>query len=142
MKTTFKTKYNEIEYTIDHAGHFSSGHGHKKISVEIECSGQTVSFIATASNMYDFDKAMNLSDGLDMQEYYESLFSLVKSQLDDQIEEWASDELDKIHCGSCGHSFSEDDAFIEEVHSRDMLTPPDYYMHCPNCDIRLGLMES
>lgn len=138
MKTTFKTTYTDTEFTISHADYFPAGHGHKRITIEIESNGEYKTFSDTTSNMPDFDQAMDIDD---IQEKYEALYKLIESKIEEDIDEWAI-ELGKIHCGSCGHSFKEEDTQVEEVHSMDMLTPPDYYMHCSNCDVRIGLMES
>lgn len=91
LKTIFKTKYNEIEYKVDHARHLLSGYGYKNIHVEIFSCGEIKTFKAKTSNMHDFDRITDRSDGQSENEYYEALFGLVKSQLEEQIEEWASE---------------------------------------------------
>lgn len=85
MKTYTTSSIGEFNYSVTYASDLVAGYGHKEIRVRIlsEC-GETKDFKAVTSNMYDYDKAMDLEG----QEKIEALFELVEHQLDDEIAEW------------------------------------------------------
>lgn len=72
------------ELGINFTQALTSGHGHKKITLELCLQGEYKTFSATTSNMPDYDDATEL-EGEDKDE---ALFNIVSYQLEDQIDEW------------------------------------------------------
>lgn len=73
------------DFQIMYASSLPSGHGHRKIEVEIcSKSGDLKTFSANTSNMPNFDEV----NGLECQEKYQTLFEIVESSLDGEISEW------------------------------------------------------
>lgn len=84
--TKFKisTSNKEFFYTIEYADSLPSGYGHRKITIEVECEGESKLFTATTNCMPLYDKAMEL----DGQNQYEALYFIEESVFDGLIQEW------------------------------------------------------
>ena len=75
---------NGTDLEINYTQALTSGHGHKKITVELCFQEEYKTFSATTSNMPDYDEATELEGG----DKDEALFNIVSRQLADQIDEW------------------------------------------------------
>jgi len=73
----------EINYT----NALTSGHGHKKITIELFFQGEYKTFSATTSNMPDYDDATEL-EGEDKDE---ALFNIIRYQIEDEVSEWVTE---------------------------------------------------
>lgn len=82
--TTLNT---EKEVSLNYASSMTSGYGHKKITVELECEGEYKDFSATTNNMQGFDNANDL-EGDDK---YIAFFELIESEIEEEIMEWLSE---------------------------------------------------
>jgi len=72
------------ELEINYSQVTTSGHGHKKITVELCYQNEYQKFSATTSNMPDYDDATEL----DGSEHDEALFNIIKYQIEDHVSEW------------------------------------------------------
>lgn len=83
MKTYTTTQGQK--FTVDYATSLPSGHGHRKILVDIQSEEGTIrQFYSVTNNMPDFDEASD-KEG---QDKAEAFFELVESDLDGEISEW------------------------------------------------------
>jgi hypothetical protein len=72
---------------INYINALTSGHGHKKITVELFFQGEYKAFSATTSNMPDYDDATEL-EGEDKDE---ALFNIIRYQIEDEVSEWVTE---------------------------------------------------
>lgn len=77
-------KINGVALEINWTNALSSGHGHKKITVELYFLGEYKTFSATTSNMPDYDDATELEGSAKD----EALFYIISRQVQDQVDEW------------------------------------------------------
>lgn len=84
------TTHNEP--TILWASAESAGYGHKKITVEMGYKGDRMHFSAITTNMPGFDEATDLEGD----EKTNALYSLVKSNIDEQVKDWVYTQFDEI----------------------------------------------
>lgn len=77
-----------ISFYLLHAYAIHAGHGHKKISVEVEFDGNKKTFSATTSNMPAYDNAIDLRSREVDKEYYNALYNIAEHQIENQIGEW------------------------------------------------------
>jgi hypothetical protein len=79
---------NGVALEINWTNALTSGHGHKKITVELYFDGKYEKFNATTNNMPDYDDATDL-DGEDKDE---ALFNLIVYKIEDEIMEWIQNQ--------------------------------------------------
>jgi hypothetical protein len=77
-------QFQDKKVSVRFADSLPSGYGHKKIKVELECEGESESFIATTNFMPGYDAA----NDLDGQDRYDALYDLIDSQIEGEVLEW------------------------------------------------------
>jgi hypothetical protein len=82
MKSITTLAGKEIE--VYHAQAVTSGHGHKKITVELRYGNMYEKFTATTDNMPAFDDAQEFQGA----EYYQALYDIIENQIEDRTTEW------------------------------------------------------
>ena len=78
---------NGTDLEINYTNAITSGHGHKKITVELYFQGEYKTFSSTTSNMPDYDDATDLEGG----EKDEALFNIISYQIEEEVSEWISE---------------------------------------------------
>ena len=81
---------NNQELDIINANSISSGHGHKKVLVNIHNlnTGQSKTFTSVSNNMRAFDEIQSLE--LEGEEKYVALYEIIATDIQEQLEEFVS----------------------------------------------------
>lgn len=72
---------------VTYANAIFSGYGHQKITVELTVNGEAKKFSAVTNDMPSFDEATDFEG----QEKYDALYSIIESQIEDDVIEWLYD---------------------------------------------------
>lgn len=72
--------------TVYYANGLNAGHGHVKITVELELDGEYKKFYHTTSYMPGWDEATDLEG----QDKYDALYALIENDIEDEVIEWVT----------------------------------------------------